>query len=66
MGHELIVRTGMTEVLEEPTPANFATLQDPQLTGIDGTKSVAKWLWDHHFAAVASDKIPLEALPPLE
>lgn len=65
VGDVLIVRTGSTEVLEAPAPEDLAMLQDVQLSGIDGTKAVARWLWNHHFAAVASDNIALEALPPL-
>ena len=63
-GDVLIVRTGMTEVFGAPTPADFALMQKVQFTGVNGTKDVAKWLWNQHFAAVASDNISFEALPP--
>jgi hypothetical protein len=26
---------------------------------------MARWLWDHHFAAVASDNMAVEAMPPM-
>ncbi|KAF2024911.1 hypothetical protein EK21DRAFT_117309 [Setomelanomma holmii] len=64
-GDVLIVRTGMTETFEAPTPSDFAKLQRVQLSGVDGTKETAKWLWNKHFAAVAGDSIAFEALPPL-
>lgn len=64
-GDVLIVRTGMTEVLEAPRPADFAKMQAITLAGVDGTLETAKWIWDKRFAAVASDAIAFEALPPL-
>lgn len=63
-GDVLIVRTGMTEVLEAPTPEDFAKMQTLQFTGVDGSIDMAKWLWNKHFCAVASDSIAFEALPP--
>jgi hypothetical protein len=65
-GDVLIVRTGMTEVLEAPTPADFAMMQNLQFSGVDGSVAMARWLWNRHFAAVASDSIAFEALPPLD
>ena len=31
--------------------------------GIEGSERTARWLWDNHLAAVASDSPALEALP---
>lgn len=64
-GDLLIVRTGMTEVFSAPTPADFAMLQKVQLSGVEGSIAMAKWLWNHHFAAVASDNVSFEHLPPV-
>ncbi|KAH7074898.1 putative cyclase-domain-containing protein [Paraphoma chrysanthemicola] len=65
-GDVLIIRTGMTETFEGPTPEDFAKLQNVQISGVDGSKETAKWLWNKHFAAVAGDSIAFEALPPLK
>ncbi|KAF1850854.1 uncharacterized protein K460DRAFT_412493 [Cucurbitaria berberidis CBS 394.84] len=64
-GDVLIIRTGTTETLEAPTPADFAKMAQVQIIGVDGTKETARWLWDRHFAAVAGDSWAFEALPPL-
>jgi hypothetical protein len=64
-GDVLIVRTGMTEVFEAPTPTDFGKMQKVNFSGVDGSKETAKWLWNQHFAAVAGDSIAFEALMPL-
>lgn len=64
-GDVLIIRTGMTEILGAPTPADFAKMVQGKLSGVDGSKGTAKWLWNRHFAAVAADTMAFEALPPL-
>jgi kynurenine formamidase len=63
-GDVLIVRTGLTEVFEKPTPEDFAKMQTLQFSGVDGSIATAKWLWNQHFSAVAGDGIAFEALPP--
>ncbi|KAH8733196.1 putative cyclase-domain-containing protein [Phaeosphaeriaceae sp. PMI808] len=65
-GDVLIIRTGMTETFAAPTADDFAMMQKVQLSGVDGTTAMAKWLWNQRFAAVASDNISFEALPPLQ
>jgi hypothetical protein len=50
---------------ETPTPADFALLQKIQLSGVEGDMETVKWLWNKHFAAVTSDNIAFEALPPV-
>jgi hypothetical protein len=65
-GDVLIMRTGMTEVLEAPQPADFAKMQNMQFAGMHGTVESAKWLWNKHFAAVAGDAIAFEALMPIK
>jgi kynurenine formamidase len=32
--------------------------------GVEGNKECVEWLWEHHFAAVASDTPAFEAIPP--
>jgi hypothetical protein len=65
-GDILIVRTGITEILEAPTPADFEKFQRVTLAGVHGTEETARWLWNHRFAAVAGDSMAFEALPPLK
>jgi hypothetical protein len=65
-GDVLIIRTGMTEVFDAPTPEDFGKMQTMQFSGVNGTLATAKWLWNQHFAAVASDNFAFEALPPLD
>ncbi|KAF2740338.1 hypothetical protein EJ04DRAFT_540048 [Polyplosphaeria fusca] len=64
-GDVLIIRTGMIEVFEAPQPSDLAKLQTPQLSGMHGNLESAKWLWNKHFAAVASDSVAFEALMPM-
>lgn len=35
------------------------------ICGLDGSKEMARWLWDQHFAAVASDNVAVEAVPSI-
>jgi hypothetical protein len=65
-GDVLIVRTGTTDVLGAPTPEDFGMLQPLQLSGVEGSTAMAKWLWDQHFSAVAGDGLAFEALPPVK
>ncbi|KAI0175515.1 hypothetical protein GGR52DRAFT_315559 [Hypoxylon sp. FL1284] len=65
-GDVLIVRTGLTEVLEAPSPEDFTKLQNGKISGVHGVLESAKWLWNKHFAAVAGDSWAFEALMPLK
>ncbi|KAJ3555255.1 hypothetical protein NPX13_g10392 [Xylaria arbuscula] len=65
-GDILIVRTGLTEYLQAPTPEVFAKLAGQKISGVHGTVETARWLWNKHFAAVAGDAWAFEALPPLK
>lgn len=64
-GDILIIRTGATEVMENPTPDDFTKLQQMKLSGLHGTEDTARWVWNNHFSAVASDSAAFEAFPPL-
>jgi kynurenine formamidase len=33
-------------------------------TGVEASEEMVKWLWDHHFCAVASDAVSFEVFPP--
>ncbi|PHH72670.1 hypothetical protein CDD82_5854 [Ophiocordyceps australis] len=61
-GDILLLRTGTTEALENP-----ATHQPSysQMSGLESSPEMARWLWDHRFAAVASDTFALEAINTL-
>ncbi|KAI0117427.1 putative cyclase-domain-containing protein [Daldinia grandis] len=65
-GDVLIVRTGLTEILQAPRPEDFRKLQNETIAGVHGVLETAKWLWNKHFAAVAGDSWAFEALMPLK
>lgn len=65
-GDVLIIRTGLTEVLEAPSPEDFAKLQNRKMAGMHGVLESVKWLWNKHFAAVAGDAMAFEAMMPLK
>ncbi|KAJ5368908.1 uncharacterized protein N7496_008668 [Penicillium cataractarum] len=65
-GDILIVRSGFTRGLEEAsTPEKQKELMDSHRTvGVEGSVETAKWVWNHHFSAVAGDAIAFEQTPP--
>lgn len=67
-GDILIVRSGFTRGLEAArTPEKQAeAMAGHRSVGVDGSKEAARWVWDHHFAAVAGDAIAFEQLPPMK
>ncbi|KAI2626341.1 putative cyclase-domain-containing protein [Xylaria nigripes] len=65
-GDVLIIRTGLTKYLQNPTPELFDKLQNQTISGMHGNMESVKWLWNKHFAAVAGDAWAFEALPPLK
>ncbi|KAI1335941.1 hypothetical protein F5Y15DRAFT_221065 [Xylariaceae sp. FL0016] len=65
-GDVLIIRTGLSEILQAPKPEDFAKLQGGKVSGMHGVLESAKWLWNKHFAAVAGDAWAFEALLPLK
>ena len=64
-GDMLLIRTGTTESLENPTVDYFTKMGKMQLSGVEGTIEMARWLWNHKFSAVAGDAFAFEAMPPL-
>ncbi len=66
-GDVLLIRIGWTEFYYDASDELKAELaRETVVPGIEGSVRVAKWLWDHHVAAVASDSPALEALPKSE
>ncbi|KAJ5777600.1 hypothetical protein N7520_000846 [Penicillium odoratum] len=65
-GDILIIRFGVTEALGNMDGSEqAASMASYQACGIDGSEEMARWLWNTHFAAVASDNIAVEAMPPM-
>ncbi|KAJ5742426.1 uncharacterized protein N7511_011445 [Penicillium nucicola] len=63
-GDILLIRFGVTEALGSMTGEQQATaLSSHRMCGLEGNKEMARWLWDNHFAAVASDNMAVEAMP---
>ncbi|KAJ5613341.1 hypothetical protein N7510_006535 [Penicillium lagena] len=65
-GDILIIRFGFTEALGNMTgEEQAAAFSGTRFCGIEGSKDMAKWIWNQHFAAVASDNVAVEAMPPI-
>lgn len=65
-GDILIVRFGVTEALGQMTgEEQAAAVASCSMCGLEGSKEMARWLWNQHFAAVASDNAAVEAMPPV-
>ncbi|KAK2756399.1 hypothetical protein FQN54_005291 [Arachnomyces sp. PD_36] len=63
-GDILLVRTGFTEDLEgKSADEQMAKLGAGAMSGVLGHVDTARWVWNHHFSAVASDNIAFEHLP---
>ncbi|OAL38292.1 hypothetical protein AYO20_02351 [Fonsecaea nubica] len=64
-GDILLVRTGFTEDLDAADIDEQTKLLGTHKTvGVKGSLETARWLWNHHFSAVAGDAIAFESLPP--
>ncbi|CAG8319033.1 unnamed protein product [Penicillium salamii] len=65
-GDILLIRFGVTEALGQMSGAEQgAAMSTGQMCGLEGSKDMARWLWDQHFAAVVSDNMAVEAMPPI-
>lgn len=63
-GDILLIRIGWTKFyLGAGTELKEELARETVVPGIEGSQRVARWLWEHHLAAVASDSPALEALP---
>jgi hypothetical protein len=65
-GDILIIRTGFTDELSaagsEERQAKL--LGTHKAVGVAGNVESARWLWNHHFSAVAGDAVAFEVFPP--
>lgn len=64
-GDILLIRVGWTKWYEEHGPedrSNFVT-NAYAWAGLKGCEETLEWLWDKHFAAVASDNNGVEVVP---
>jgi kynurenine formamidase len=65
-GDILIIRFGVTEALGKMNAEEQATaMSSHHACGLEGTDEMARWIWNNHFAAVASDNVAVEAMPPM-
>jgi len=63
-GDVLLIRIGWTKFYLSASEEIKAELaKETVVPGIEASKRTARWLWDNHLAAVASDSPALEALP---
>lgn len=62
-GDILLIRMGWMAA-HQKKPEVMAGAMVPECIGIKACQETFKWLWDHQFAAIASDVIAVEAFPP--
>jgi len=63
-GDILLIRIGWTKFYMSASAAIKEELaKETVVPGIEGSERTARWLWNNHLAAVASDSPALEALP---
>jgi kynurenine formamidase len=56
----------VTEEIGKMTTEEQATaMSTHHACGLEGTEEMARWIWNKHFAAVASDNVAVEAMPPM-
>ena len=60
-GDILLLRTGWMAAYERDNTA--VDLNNLQCIGVEASESMYRFIWDHHFAAVASDNVAFEAYP---
>ncbi|KJX92216.1 hypothetical protein TI39_contig5889g00005 [Zymoseptoria brevis] len=65
-GDILLIRSGYTRWHNYASPAERkrGTQENAVAIGVQNNEETARWLYDHHFAAVAGDTIAFEAWPP--
>lgn len=63
-GDILLIRSGYLEWFNQASPEERrAGLEKGDLIGMESSMTSVKWLWNHHFAAVATDAIGFEPCP---
>ncbi|KAI0555595.1 hypothetical protein F4679DRAFT_176535 [Xylaria curta] len=66
-GDIVLIRMGVTAELDNASGESQASLlRSGMYIGLEGSEESARWFWNKRFAAVASDNIALEAIPPLK
>jgi hypothetical protein len=68
-GDILLVRTGWMQAYEsygKSVTEKIPDLENPPCAGVKACEETFQWMWNHHFAAVASDNFPFEAFPITE
>lgn len=63
-GDVLLVRTGYTEAVDTMTANGTTDQASGKSSGLENSVQIARWLWNKRFAAVASDAVALETMPP--
>ncbi|KIX08843.1 uncharacterized protein Z518_03500 [Rhinocladiella mackenziei CBS 650.93] len=64
-GDILVIRSGYTEDLgAADADEQQRFLNTGRAIGIEGNINSAKWIWNHHFSAVAGDMLAFEVTPP--
>jgi hypothetical protein len=64
-GDILIVRTGYTDAMGSMTAEEQEQSQSShKCVGVAGNRETARWIWNHHFSAVACDTLGFEVMPP--
>ncbi|KAH7012807.1 putative cyclase-domain-containing protein, partial [Ilyonectria destructans] len=64
VGDILIIRTGFTEWhLQATQEDRLASMSKGAFIGVEASMKSVKWLWNHHFAAVAGDTLGFECTP---
>ncbi|KAJ9196747.1 hypothetical protein DTO164E3_1082 [Paecilomyces variotii] len=67
-GDIFFLRVGLTKTWEKLTKEEkiaYRAQKVPKHAGIEQTEQVVKFMWDNHFAAVASDAVSFEVFPAL-
>ena len=63
-GDILLIRTGMTCWHDSASPEEQAeALRKGNFIGVEASMRSVRWLWNHHFAAVAGDSLGFECCP---
>jgi len=65
-GDILLIRTGFADALLSQHPGEVFSKLAVGLVGVHGSEDTARWFWNKHFAAAATDTPAFEAFPPLK
>lgn len=68
-GDIFFLRVGLTktwEKMNDDEKMAYSLQRTPKHAGIEQSERVLRFVWDNHFAAVASDAVSFEVFPPLQ